>query len=267
MDMNRKVVLWCGSAANQKALANKVAQKFILAGIVIDEKKTAGKKKLDWKNKLYDRLFFNSIHSAWKKLLESYANSFPHWPDVPVCKVNNINDPKTRAFTEEVGPDVIVVSGTSLVKGHTLKTPAPRGIMNLHTGLSPYIKGGPNCTNWCIATNQWEMVGNTIMWISEGIDSGNIITTETVDIRACSSLLEAHKRVMDEAHSLYLRALDYVLGVEPPHISVPQNEISKGRLYLTKMWDRKHKAKLLTNWRQRKTYSFKSQPITIDLPF
>ena len=78
-------------------------------------------------------------------------------------------------------------------------------ILNLHTGISPYIKGGPNCTNWCIATKQFEKIGNTIMWLDKGIDTGELLTTENTKFNSTDkSLLKIHMRVMNHAHDLYI---------------------------------------------------------------
>ncbi|MBK8140456.1 MAG: hypothetical protein IPK57_05180 [Chitinophagaceae bacterium] len=76
-----------------------------------------------------------------------------------MLRVESINNELVAAFTREINPDLIIVSGTGLVKEPLLSLPASIGIINLHTGLSPYVKGGPNCTNWCIANNEWHLVG------------------------------------------------------------------------------------------------------------
>jgi hypothetical protein len=44
---NERIVIWCGDAPNQKALANKIAAKYDVAGIVVDRHKRSGKKKLE----------------------------------------------------------------------------------------------------------------------------------------------------------------------------------------------------------------------------
>jgi methionyl-tRNA formyltransferase len=169
-------------------------------------------------------------------------------------------------FTRKLNPDLIVVSGTQLIKQPMLDIPVKIGIVNLHTGLSPYVKGGPNCTNWCIANNEWHLVGNTIMWINAGIDSGNIITTETIDIRNANTLLEAHKLVMEHAHDLYIRAIDYLITHQPPHQSIPQNSLAKGKLFLTKMWTAEKRKLLLENWKKRGKVEFQSPPVCVSLP-
>jgi methionyl-tRNA formyltransferase len=250
-----RIVIWCGTAPNQKALVNKMAALYNVVGLVIDEHKTSGKRKsiVSVLKSIIDRIRFNSIYGAWKKLMGFYNKEFPNWPEMPVLKVPNINGNEVYAFTIENKPDLIIVSGTALVKEPLVSMPVSIGIINLHTGLSPYVKGGPNCTNWCIANNEWFFVGNTIMWLNAGIDSGNIITTEQREITSASSLYEAHYMVMEHAHDLYIRAVRYLLSSKKDsYNSVAQKDIDKGKLYLTKMWTPAQRKRLLLNWRKRK---------------
>jgi folate-dependent phosphoribosylglycinamide formyltransferase PurN len=262
-----KIVIWCGAAANQKALVNKIVAKYNVSGIVIDTH-AGGKKKRKW-NKMpeliWDRILFRKIYGAWNGLMKYYEDKFSEWPDVPRMEVQNINDHAAEKFSKKLSADLVVVSGTALIKEPLVSLPASKGIINLHTGLSPYVKGGPNCTNWCIANNSFHLTGNTIMWLNAGIDSGNIITTETVNIKNAASLTEAHLLVMEHAHDLYLRAIDYLIKTEGPYNSVQQETISKGTLYLTKMWTRDKKQKLLSNWKKRKSFSATELPITVSL--
>lgn len=262
-----KIIIWCGAAANQRALAHKIAAEFDVAGIVIDIVSNRHKKRklVQLPAILWDRFRFHTIYNAWGKLMKYYERKFPDWPETPHIKVMNINSKETEIFTRELQPDLIVVSGTALIKEPLLSIPASIGIINLHTGLSPYVKGGPNCTNWCIANNTFQFVGNTIMWLNAGIDAGNIIVTETVDIKNAGNLNEAHQIVMDHAHDLYVKAIGYLSASEPPYNSVPQSSIDKGQLYLTKMWTIAKKNDLLRNWRKRKSFIGVEIPKTISL--
>lgn len=264
----KRIVIWCGGAANQKALANKIAQQFEVAGIVIDKHTSPARKSKQPSliSRIWDRLRFKKIYDAWTGLMQHYDQQYASWPDVPVLEVPNINDPLTASFTLSHSADLVVVSGTALIKEPLVNLPLRTGIINLHTGLSPYVKGGPNCTNWCIANGTFGLVGNTIMWLNAGIDTGNIITTETVDINDTSTLGEAHRRVMDQAHDLYLRAIQYLVRAEPPYHSVPQSSVAKGELFLTRMWTAEKKKQLLQNWRKKGTFKPEIKPITVSLP-
>ena len=109
------------------------------------------------------------------------------------------------------------------------------GTMNLHTGLSPYVRGGPNCTNWCLATGRPWLIGNTTMWIDEGIDSGDLITTECTPLNGSEGLRDLHRKVMDHAHDLVLRAMSTSDALDRQ--GHPQTEIREsGDLYLTRDW-------------------------------
>jgi methionyl-tRNA formyltransferase len=233
-----RIVLWIGNDPNQHALANKIAEKFDVVGIVLETKEGQGRVKYTFKtlmDKLIIRLFFRFVSKTWFELLEDYHKEFPVLPATRIIQVGNINDKSVKDFTESLNPDLICVSGTYLVKKEMLSTKCVKGKINLHTGLSPYIKGGPNCTNWCISTGQFELIGNTIMWIDEGIDSGNLILTEQTKFDGTESFLEIHRKVLDHAHELYLEAIDRIISGSAQN--VPQDSIAIGRLYLTREWN------------------------------
>ena len=264
----KRIIIWCDGSANQKALAAKIAKRFFVVGIIIDVKQSLSKKRTIKSLPLlvWDRLRFFSVYSAWKRMQQWYQEQFRDWPEVPILRVPSINTSEAEDFTRRLSPQLVVVSGTQLIKQPMLNIPIEIGMINLHTGLSPYVKGGPNCTNWCIANNEWHLIGNTIMWINAGIDSGNIITTETIDVRKASNLFEAHKLVMEHAHDLYIRAIYYLVTHHSPYQSIQQNSLGKGRLFLTKMWTAEKRKLLLENWKRRSKDEFLQLPACVALP-
>lgn len=266
--MNRRIVCWVGDAPNHRALAAKIAARYPVAGIVVDRKKKlrSGNRAMDLPASILQKIRFGKIDAAWSSLQSYYREQFPAWPDTQSLFTDSVNSEEALRFTRELNPELVIVSGTSLVKEPMVSLPVPLGIMNLHTGLSPYVKGGPNCTNWCIANGQWGLIGNTIMWLSAGIDSGNVIASEKTDITDAVDLDAIHRTVMEHAHDLYLRTIDYVLHSAPPLQSVPQASIGKGQLFLTRMWGRRQKAQLLKNLRQPRNMTLPFEPTTVSLP-
>ena len=179
-----------------------------------------------------------------------YERMYKSYPDTKILPVMNINSEEAYNFTNDLAPDLIIVSGTRLIKNKMLSIKPSIGILNLHTGLSPYIKGGPNSTNWCIANNELYMIGNTIMWIDAGIDTGNIVTTEITEFTGDERLTDVHVKVMEHGHALYLKAIDKLAhGVQS---SVDQNTICKGKTYTTKQWKLRNKFAMLRNFRSFK---------------
>jgi methionyl-tRNA formyltransferase len=244
-----RIVLWIGNEPNQKALANKIHALHPIAGIVTESK--THKKKLAFRKvaeAAYSRIFFPSISKAWNGLKVHYEKHFPHYPQTEILDVENINSDAAFNFTKNLNPDLILVSGTRLVKEKMLSIKPSLGILNLHTGLSPYVKGGPNCTNWCIATGEFHLIGNTVMWIDAGIDSGNILTTEATTFSGDESLPQVHLKVMEHAHQLYIKALEAVLTGN--RNSVQQSSITAGKTYYSNEWNLKKQIDLIRNFKK-----------------
>jgi methionyl-tRNA formyltransferase len=231
-----KVVLLTNDAPNQKALAWKIHQAVGLKALVVERRNVTGKKKsaLERLRHAVETALTYKINSTWHQLMRHYANGFPAFPEVNTVNSTNINDDETYEAIGQLEPDLIAVSGTSLIKTKLLSLNPPLGFINLHTGLSPYVKGGPNCTNWCIVTEQWHLIGNTVMWIDAGIDSGNLITTETTPLSGDESFLELHIKVMDHAHDLYVRAIQQIVKDKSAVPNMPQRDIAEGTTYYTR---------------------------------
>ena len=246
-----RIVLVAGNQPNQKALAHKVAAEFELAGLVL-EKSAPPIRRLSLDKvlkKVKDLLFYKRIADAWKNLMAYYDGKYASFPEVKTFLTESANSPDTFTFIKSLNPDLIMISGTSLIRKPFFELNPPMGIVNLHTGLSPYVKGGPNCTNWCLANNEFHLIGNTIMWLSVGIDSGNIITTDFVHFTGKEDLNAIHLKVMEDAHELYLKALR-LIEKDPAKVpSVKQADIAKGALYTNKMWTEDKKKALLKNIR------------------
>jgi len=117
-------------------------------------------------------------------------------PSVPLLHTDAINGPDTVDFLKRLAPDLVLVNGTQLLREPVLalRPLIGHGIVNLHTGLSPYSRGA-NCNLYMILEGHPELVGVTVHHINPGIDSGDIIRSaqvpmepgdnfETIDVRS-----------------------------------------------------------------------------------
>jgi methionyl-tRNA formyltransferase len=248
-----KLILWIGNEPNQKALANKISEKFPVAAIVTESRQRINKIKIkELPSKIIEKVFLSSISKAWYGLMAYYNKQFPTYPSVPMLNVKNINSDEALDFSLKFKPDLVIVSGTRLIRKKLFAIKPSIGILNLHTGLSPYIKGGPNCTNWCLSNREFHLIGNTIMWLDEGIDTGNLVATEFTEFTGDESLSEVHIKVMEHAHNLYLRSIEQI--IEGGRTNIPQKELAKGKTYYTKQWGLKEKIKVVKNFKYFKQY-------------
>ncbi|MCW5867625.1 MAG: hypothetical protein KIS61_10205 [Candidatus Eremiobacteraeota bacterium] len=248
--MTRKLVLWFGDHPYQVYQAHRFHQKFEIAGVVFERKprrvpRLSIRRLLE---KLLSRLLAYPLHAGWIQLLSQYRELCPGYPNIPTLFVENVNSPEVQDFTRQQQADLVLVSGTGMVREPLVSFPCELGIMNLHTGLSPYINGGPSCTNWCLATGDLHLIGNTVMWLDAGIDSGKIIATATVDFTGKENLAAIQRKVFDSGQDLYERCVEAVLaGISCP--GVPQETLGvEGRTYFTREWGLLNQLRALWNW-------------------
>lgn len=228
-----KIVAIFGDQANQRALAAKINAVVPLTHVARIQLKGQGRRKVV--RSLTSLTVAGAFRRAWQRLQAYYDEHFPEWPQAPSSIHDSANAEDLVSLIERLKPELVLVSGTDLLKARTLKRFNAK-IMNLHTGISPYIKGGPNCTNWALALGEFDLIGNTIMWIDAGIDTGAIIATERTPLTGHESIGELHLKVMEHAHDLYSRAVEaYAKGSELP--CVPQGAIAEGRLFRTRDWN------------------------------
>ena len=252
-----KIIILCDAQPNQVALANKTAKQFQLAGIVIERPAQNKKWKVTFSQfieKALNKTVFISLSKTWFNMLGHYEKIYPDFPEVEAIHVPNINTSETVNFINRIKPDLIMVSGTSLLRKKILELPIPLGIINLHTGLSPYVKGAPNCTNWCIAENKMHLIGNTVMWIDAGIDSGDLVTTAFTPLNGDEAFLELHIKVMEHAHELYLSAVKKIRDDINNCPRIKQSSIATGTTYYNRQWNWKKKLSLLRNVKKIRVY-------------
>jgi folate-dependent phosphoribosylglycinamide formyltransferase PurN len=239
-----KVIMLCNGQANQRALARRISARTPLASIVVQGhpagQAACGAARVSLRRRVSAvvgaGLTFFAFRRAWHAMLSYYETRCSGFPQDPVLYCNDINQSEVINFIEQEAPDLVIVSGTNLLRNPLIKTISRCArIMNLHTGISPYVRGGPNCTNWCLYLNEFEKIGNTIMWLDEGIDSGNLIATARTPLSGDETLAQLHIKVMNHAHELYSEAVyRFVHGQSLP--SVPQTRFHGSRLFMSKQW-------------------------------
>ena len=259
-----KLLLLFSDDANQRALAHRLAEQLPIAALILWKPAAAGKSSLrQMAGRLVRGLVGLPLRKAWFAMLAQYDRAFPDFPLEPLLTVSDVNDPAVLEAVRSIQPTLTVVSGTNLLKQPLIETIRRSGkLINLHTGISPYVRGGPNCTNWCLATGRFELIGNTVMWIDAGIDSGNLIATEQTPLDRTESLTALHIKVMDHAHDLLVRCVGLLAeGAELP--DVPQKDLGSGRLFLTRHWNAAAAARAVFNFHARYRSSRMGPPLDL----
>lgn len=250
--MKPKVFLLIGDYSFNVALAHKISEHFEISGIVYERRERVAINKFDIKeiiDKIFTKILLRKLHSSWINLQNYFTMSYPNYLNVPELFVENINSKESVDFYKKNPSPLILVSGTRLINQGILDLQPEIGILNLHTGLSPYINGGPNCTNWCLSNNTFHLIGNTVMWIDLGIDSGNIISTKAVDFSGDETLAEVYIKVFEESHELYINAVRCIFETPELVPSIQQLSVAEGITYYNKAWTFIKKYYALKNFR------------------
>jgi methionyl-tRNA formyltransferase len=251
--MKPKLFLLIGDFSFNIALAHKLKKDFDLVGIVYERRSKKAitdfqlKKIID---KIVSKFLIQKLDKSWRNVQKYFASKYPDYPQVPSLYIENINSQETIDFYNVHPAQLILVSGTRLLKQNILNLKPKIGILNLHTGLSPYINGGPNCTNWCLSNNTIHLIGNTVMWIDSGIDSGNIVATRTVDFTGTENLDELHIKVFEASHQLYLDVIKCISESPGQLANIPQSSWTEGATYYNKMWTFSKKLNVVKNFRK-----------------
>ncbi len=155
---------------------------------------------------------------------------YPELPQrMPVLRTADVNAPEVVSFVRDRQPDIVLVNGTNLLREPmlALQPALPLGIVNLHTGLSPYARGG-NCNLWVLLEEHPEWVGVSVHHIDPGIDSGDLLRTAQTPIEAEDSYAAIDLKTFRFGFDLLLEELRRL--VAGTALRVPQWE--GGRLYL-----------------------------------
>ncbi len=193
-----KTVILSSALPEDIWLINKIADGCDIAGIVLPEgarfrefgmfqvfrktfKRSGLLETLNQSLMFLYRLIFES-RQADKDMKRLFSDkSYRRIEDdrIEILRVADINDPAVRDFILRKEPDLIVASGTSILKRHILDAGKGR-IINLHTGLAPRYRGRYG-SYWPVYCHEPELVGVTVHFIDSGIDTGGILAQGRVE--------------------------------------------------------------------------------------
>lgn len=279
-----RVVVLCCDGLYQRHLIRRAAEAFTLVGVVLQTspplQRGWGKKLAPYRRPLRllrqiaARLLLprhDRRGAALRRRLFHPHGAAPPLPEgVPVLITSAINEERSVAFLRQQAPEIVLVNGTQLLRQPILALlPSIRhGIINLHTGLSPYSRGA-NCNLYMLLEGHPELVGVTVHHIDAGIDSGDIIRSaqvpmqaddnfETIDVRSfhvgIELLLEAARQLAAgsarrvpqwQQGKLFLRRTGYVY--EPWQRLLANRRAQRGliRAYLAEKAERDRHVRLV----------------------
>lgn len=138
---------------------------------------------------------------------------------------DNANTPQALEKFAELGAELALVSGAGLLRRPVLAA-FPQGLMNLHLGTAETYRG-LDTNQWAIYHREWDQIGVTLHWVSEDLDTGDIITQMPVPLHKGMKCHELRYYEMALAADIAIEALTQWLSGSVT--SRPQTQ--RGRYY------------------------------------
>ncbi|MGB3590699.1 MAG: formyltransferase family protein [Nonlabens sp.] len=131
---------------------------------------------------------------------QEYFGEHSKFPEaIPHLSVphGDINKAYVYNLVKELDPDMVMLFGTSIIRGELLKSYDGK-MINLHLGLSPYYKG--SATNlFPVADGNLECVGSTIHVVSAQVDAGDILHQVRPELEHSDTLHDLGNKVILES--------------------------------------------------------------------
>lgn len=118
------------------------------------------------------------------------------------------NDLESIEKLKEINPDFIVVVAYGQILTKEVLSIPRHGCINLHASLLPKYRGAAPI-NWCIINGEKE-TGNTTMFMDIGLDTGDILLSEKVEITEDMTAGDLHDILMEKGSNLLEKTLEGV---------------------------------------------------------
>lgn len=213
-----KTTLACRRSPSGIFIANKLAQEGLVHSIIIESGKPAKQAKLrrllKGKNLIQYPIMFldivaNGIYSTLcRRYLKNNLLQPNDWRDFPkgikqLC-VDDINEQNAIQFIKDHSIETLVVCGTSILKKEIISV--PKTILNIHGGIVPTYRN-VHCDFWAYHDNDFDGIGTSIIYLDEGVDSGDVALQKAVDFKNGDGLCIIKRKNLELAANMTVDAI------------------------------------------------------------
>lgn len=192
MNYNMRILLLCRDSLVSRYIAHKLVENNMLDAIIVEKASRANRRNL---HRVFKRArwyqyplilcdlaalyFYCRITTRYVSRNFPYPEQIRTFPKGIRAKyIQDINSSQCCKAIAEHTPELIFVSGTSILKGDTV-TLAERYILNVHGGIVPEYRN-VHSDFWAFYRRDCDNIGITVMHLDEGIDTGAIALQKRV---------------------------------------------------------------------------------------
>jgi len=139
------------------------------------------------------------------KLLPTPVKEYAMSMEIPVFQPRSMRDGEALSILRELAPELIVVAAYGKILPVEILELPPRGCINVHSSLLPKYRGAAPI-NWAILNGEAE-TGVTIMYMAEGLDTGDMIAAQSTEIPQEENAQQLHDRLASLGADLLTRVV------------------------------------------------------------
>ena len=122
--------------------------------------------------------------------------------DIPLHEVDNVNDDSSIEILISWECDLLVVLGWGQILGSAALKSARTGVVGAHASMLPHNRGSAP-VNWAIIRGE-QQTGNSLIWLSEGVDTGEVIDQRAFAISAYDTCSTIYDKVAESNREMLL---------------------------------------------------------------
>ena len=142
--------------------------------------------------------------------------------DVPLHYITSMNEPRAYEILAGLAPDVLFVIGWHQIVRQPVMGLPRLGLIGAHASYLPHNRGSAP-VNWAIMRGEREG-GNTLMWLAEGVDEGEIIDQRAFPITRYDTCASLYAEVAGTNRAMLLDLLPKLMAGERPGKPQPRTE-------------------------------------------
>ena len=133
---------------------------------------------------------------------------------VPLHPISDVNGAEAQQLLQAMSPDVVFVIGWHQIVRPASLCIARMGMIGAHASLLPHNRGSAPI-NWAIINGE-SKTGNTLFWLTESVDAGQIIDQVEFPITPYDTCATLYQHVASSNREMLLRVLPRLLAGERP---------------------------------------------------
>ncbi|SEM06542.1 methionyl-tRNA formyltransferase [Syntrophus gentianae] len=134
--------------------------------------------------------------------------------DIPVLQPQRVKEPSFMETLKTFSPDLIVVAAFGQILPREVLNFPPLGCINVHPSLLPKYRGAAPL-NWTLINGETN-TGVTIMYMDEGLDTGDILLQEATPVDPEETFGHLHDRLAALGADLLISAIALLEAHQAP---------------------------------------------------